>query len=370
MIPINYPNDRNKFNTDYIEQLKISDHKRRLINRYFGGTRFSSLNFNLDELLVGEFDVLLNFRERLDSITVTDSELKSMSKLFNYDKSYSTSYRDNISTFFYSHRDSLNLKTCYFCNIDFVNGFSDIDDYHNSLDFVKRAPIIDLIKVKCVGISTANKIFSQRGSINSIDDLDIRKDSKDSLKNMDISSTQNHFTLDHVLDKSTYPIFSLCLYNLVPSCYSCNCKFKGSKDILNGGNLSSLSPTSSDFNLNDVLRFRVLFHNRKSIHTAKSSKDFLIDLGHHNQDIDHYRRMFKLVGRYTFHKDEIVELIDKKRKYSDSKILELSRQLKVPVADLRKDIFGRELFEGSLEDKSLTKFKRDIAKNIGIKGVK
>ena len=328
------------------------------------------MNFNLDELLVGDFNFLLDFRARLDLIGVTTSELAWMSKLFNYDKSGFTSYRDDIAKFFYVNRDNLNLKTCYYCNIDFVNGFRDIDDYHDSLDFTKRASALDLMKVKNIGPRTADKILIQRHAISSIDELNIPCNSKESLKAMEIVSAQNHFTLDHVLDKATHPVFSLCLYNFVPSCYSCNCKFKGSSDILNGSGLSSLSPTSSDFNLHELMKFRVLFYNRKSIHTTRGNKDFVIDLGQSNPNIENYKRIFKLIGRYSFHKNEIVEIIDKKRRYSDSKILEMSRQLNIPTTELRKDIFGKELFEGNLEERSLTKFKRDVAKNIGIKGVK
>lgn len=37
---------------------------------------------------------------------------------------------------------------------------------------------------------------------------------------------------------------------------------------------------------------------------------------------------------------------------------------------IKKDIFGNELFDGNLEDNSLNKLKRDIAKNIGLEDVK
>ena len=38
-------------------------------------------------------------------------------------------------------------------------------------------------------------------------------------------------TFDHCYREETYPIFKLSLYNLVPSCYTCNSTLKGSSDI-------------------------------------------------------------------------------------------------------------------------------------------
>lgn len=37
-------------------------------------------------------------------------------------------------------------------------------------------------------------------------------------------------TLDHFIDKAKYPIFSISIYNLIPSCKICNSDFKGSKE--------------------------------------------------------------------------------------------------------------------------------------------
>ncbi|MEB8704763.1 hypothetical protein P4H21_29115, partial [Bacillus cereus] len=37
-------------------------------------------------------------------------------------------------------------------------------------------------------------------------------------------------TLDHFIDKAKYPIFSISIYNLIPSCKVCNSDFKGDKE--------------------------------------------------------------------------------------------------------------------------------------------
>ena len=38
-------------------------------------------------------------------------------------------------------------------------------------------------------------------------------------------------TLDHFIDKAKYPIFSISIYNLIPSCKVCNLDLKGSKEV-------------------------------------------------------------------------------------------------------------------------------------------
>ncbi|MEO4054830.1 hypothetical protein [Solibacillus sp. CAU 1738] len=38
-------------------------------------------------------------------------------------------------------------------------------------------------------------------------------------------------TLDHFYDKAKHPYFAVSLFNLIPSCYTCNSSFKGSRDF-------------------------------------------------------------------------------------------------------------------------------------------
>jgi hypothetical protein len=123
-----------------------------------------------------------------------------------------------------------------------------------------------------------------------------------------------------------------------------------------------------NFTFTKDVKFRLLFRNGKNTSYVNSKKDFILDFKCFKNALEYemYINAFKLKGRYIFHKDEIVTLIEKKKKYSDSKILEMSKQLKIPAQKIKEDLFGKELFQGELEDKSMTKFKRDIAEQIGI----
>ena len=77
---------------------------------------------------------------------------------------YETKFQPIISKFFEKY---VEVHTCYYCNIDHINVFNDFK-----------------------------------------------------------GESKNGFTLDHFIDKGTYPYLALSLYNLVPSCYTCNSKIK------------------------------------------------------------------------------------------------------------------------------------------------
>ena len=172
-------------------------------------------------------------------------------------------------------------------------------------------------------------------------------------------SQKNHFTLDHFLPKAKCPILALSLYNLVPSCYSCNSKFKKEEKLLE----NYLSPTSGNFSVDREAKFKAYYENQVQ------QEDLVFKLEYPNK-IKDYISTFKLEERYKFHKNEVVSLVEKQKKYSESRIHEIANILKISDNQVKKDIFGEELFNGAVQDKSFTKLKRDIAKNIGIKGVK
>ena len=126
------------------------------------------LTYELKEILCGNFEKLIEIKNKIGK--KNDNKIKSF---LNYDKSkinnsspLISKLQPKISNFF---QENIEVHTCYYCNIDFINTFK---------------------------------------------------------KN---NETKNAFTLDHVLEKADYPFLALSLYNLVPSCYVCNSKVKNSK---------------------------------------------------------------------------------------------------------------------------------------------
>lgn len=380
MISINYPKDyeRYYFEMEYLNQLDILKLERNFnkLKKVYPVL----IHISIKKILLSDIKELFNLSEFINSL-ITLERIKStyipkksqfeekLKEVFNYDdKKIGATYQNNIKQFF---EQNVPMKTCYYCNLDFINSFNDTYDYHDALDFVKKASIDELCKIKDVTKPLAKKIYSQKTIINSIDDLTNPSVlQKSNLKDVILKEKHSHFTLDHVIDKGTHPLLSLSLYNFVPSCYACNSKFKGTKQFINRNTVNYLSPTldEKDFKFDEDVKFRILFKNNNHISYIKSKKDFILDFKYFKNQAEYekYIDIFKLKGRYIFHKDEIVELIEKKKKYSDSKIEEMSKQLKIPIQKIKEDIFGKELFQGNLEDKSMTKFKRDIARQIGI----
>ncbi len=360
MLPINYPEDKIKFEQEYIKLLKICDSTKKAFETFISAPHFLFPTFTLEYILTASFKELYTKTEFLYMNKKDKEELK---KIFYYDD-----FQSKIKSFF---EQNLPMRTCYYCNLDFINSFNDTYDYHDALDFVKKASIEELCKIRDIGEITAKKILNKQSTINSINDLKaINKTQKKNIEKVILKEKHSHFTLDHVIDKGTHPLLSLSLYNFVPSCYACNSKFKGTKQFIDRNTVNYLSPTldEKDFKFDEDVKFRILFKSTNHISYIKSKKDFILDFKYFKNQAEYekYINIFKLKGRYIFHKDEIVELIEKKKKYSDSKILEMSKQLKIPIQKIKEDIFGKELFQGNLEDKSMTKFKRDIAKQIGI----
>lgn len=68
----------------------------------------------------------------------------------------------------------------------------------------------------------------------------------------------------------------------------------------------------------------------------------------------------KLNSRYRYHKDIALELLNKQQDYSYSKITEISKIIGKTKKEIKKDLFGKEIFEGDLHEKPFTKLKRDI----------
>lgn len=389
MISIKYPTDRTKFESDYLKALKISQtieaSFRGLINhRIFTPLKlkFSSLHNNqtlsLKWLLTADFNDIITLSFEINqclentsfSRTVRKNRKNKLQKILNYDVAKGTSYSKLIANFFRDKADELNLSSCYYCNIDYINTFKDIPYYAKTIDFVKNATQKELEKIQDIGPSVATDILGQKVGITSMDQLTISSKIKDNLEERLVNREYDHFTLDHVLNKANHPLTALSLYNFVPSCYACNCKFKGSDHLLKSPQDTYLSPTSSDFTVETAMSFKLLL-NGSSLGTITSKSDFdvTVDFPDGNSKFEDYLSTFKLKGRYSFHKNEALLLIKKKQRYSQSRIEEIARDTGIPAQKIKEDLYGKELFDGELATKSLTKYKRDIAKSIGVEGI-
>ena len=363
MLKISYPEDRTDFHKKYINSLGITNKMRNKFFKLMNNTSLKRFNINnLNYILLAPFDDLLKV---IYSNNLTGRELKVLKLFFNYDFTSTNKFQPKIKSFF---ENELTIKTCYFCNIDFVNSFNDLDDYHDAVDFLKRANESELCKIQAIGTATASNIILNRSNIFSLRTIRNSKKILSNIKNMKLKEKHSHFTLDHVLDKASHPLIALSLYNFVPSCYSCNSKFKGSDQFIDNDSMGYLSPTSNNFSFINNVKFKLYFHNGKNTSTIQTDNDFILDFSY-SSNSDAYKKyidIFKLKGRYIFHKNEVVNLVKQKEKYSQSQIEEIANIMCISSEQIKKDVFGKELFDGNIEDVSMTKFKQDVAKDIGL----
>jgi hypothetical protein len=289
---------------DYYE--KIADSKMQKQNNCtfeeYYNTNIKSIlnNYSLADILTGDFDKLLEIKK---SINLSSTDFEMIKTFFNYDKANLKDFiplisklQPKISEFF---QENIEVHTCYYCNIDFINTFK---------------------------------------------------------KN---NETKNAFTLDHVLEKADYPFLALSLYNLVPSCYVCNSKVKDSKI-----SFDKFSPTNKDFDFDERVKFKS-FISSPNLQIEKEQDFYIKLIENYSNKYDKYIESLNLNDRYDYHKYKVLEMIQKRREYPDSRIKELSDLTKKTQEEVKQDLFGIYTSE-DLHKRPLSKLIKDISEELDL----
>lgn len=266
--------------------------------KYYNQHYKSILKFELEEIICGDFNKLVEIKNKLGK--KNDNKIKSF---FNYDKTkinksspLISKLQPKISKFF---QENIEVHTCYYCNIDFINTF-------------KKA-----------------------------------------------NETKNAFTLDHVLEKADYPFLALSLYNLVPSCYVCNSKVKDSKI-----SFANFSPTNKDFDFDKRVKFKSFITNLDL--QIEKEQDFSIKLiENYSNKYDKYIESLNLNNRYDYHKYKVLEMIQKRKEYPDTRIKELSELTHKTQEEIKQDLFGIYISE-DLHKRPLSKLIKDISEELDL----
>jgi len=225
------------------------------------------------------------------------SKSNLIKQFFNYDKKVKTKtslFQKQISKFI---EQNIEVHSCYYCNIEYINKFE-----------------------------------ASNGEI------------------------KNSFTLDHMIDKATYPFLALSLYNLIPSCYTCNTKVKGKNEIKN------LSPSDNNFDFDEKVKFKTFLTN-ENLQIDKNNDIELFLKEDFSNKFDKYIEILQLDNRYKYHKDKVIEMIKKRRDYPDSRIKELSDITKKTQEEIKQDLFGIYLNE-DLHKRPLSKLIKDISEEL------
>jgi hypothetical protein len=378
MIKIPYPNPSTAFDKRYADALIAANKANfKKADAILKDIKYKGSKLNVAILLVAKFEDLLSIHEIIEN-KLSDDTFAELEKLFNYHGSNQGKIAD-----FFMQQTEIPMQSCFCCNIDYINAFVDIGDYKDALDFLNNAQRFEIEQLHGVGKKSAAIIIAERlklkeeqksndEEIVGFEDINdvprLKRQAKKQLEDRNFRSTHNHFTLDHFLPQSKYKCLSLCLYNFIPTCYSCNSKFKKDKEfnVTDINDLKYVSPSSKDYSLHTDLTFKIFY--TKQLHEIKMDADYHLEKEIKDREVlvQDFLNMYKIEGRYVFHKKTILELIEKKIKYPEAKLKEISEISGIPVDELRETIFGEELFNADLESKPLTKLKRDIAKEIKI----
>jgi len=290
MIKIAYKRNITQIYYDNLINRKFQKENNKTLKELFNEKFKTEFDCTLDDLLYGSFEKLQEIKDNLGDM----SERDDVKALFKYEKKF----QEHISKFF---EEYVEVHTCYFCNIEFINTFMTKDE-----------------KIK------------------------------------------NGFTLDHYIDKGKYPYLALSLYNLIPSCYTCNSKVKRVRSV------ETLSPASTHFDFDNKVKFKTFMQNRNLLIDCED--DFALLLKEDFSDIyKQYIDVFELDGRYKYHKYKVIEMINKRKEYPNSRIKELALLTQKTEEEVKQDLFGEYLFEDEdLHKRPLSKLVRDISEELGL----
>ena len=166
--------------------------------------------------------------------------------------------------------------------------------------------------------------------------------------------------LDHFFSKSEYPMFSLCYYNLIPSCPACNhIKLDNSEKMS--------SPYEENAFENMEITWRLFDGSNPDEKTLRElSNSIQIKISSNKVGDTNNIKIMKLNEAYNYHKDYASEIIKKMQSYldEDSKKLIQSIAFKNAISDdeIEYFYFGTYLDDARDTDRILTKMVRDFAK--------
>lgn len=195
--------------------------------------------------------------------------------------------------------------------------------------------------------------------------------------------------IDHFYPKSKYPFLAVSLYNLIPSCHSCNSSLKGSYDFYKN---KCIYPYKEDFGQDAKFTTKFLGEKDKAKNDKSESvqEEDLYDINYllgnsDNFDIDiepidlnsdkgkkihNSISIFRLDKIYNFHKDYVKELIKKAIIYNESRIDELYEQypeLFSSREEVVQMVVSNYIDKDDLGKRPLAKLTMDICEQLGLK---
>lgn len=188
--------------------------------------------------------------------------------------------------------------------------------------------------------------------------------------------------LDHYYPKSIFPFLAISLYNLIPSCYSCNSGFKGDKDFFRNRHLN---PYENAMGNNIVFTLVPQKNKIKNGGNERNGYDLEFTKGNleafdlkvntkleTNPDLlkawAGSNATFHLVEMYHTHKDILNEMIQKSKIYKEEYLDWLDKKYVGSIfksrAEIEQMITGNYNIEKEFEKRPLAKLTYDISKEL------
>jgi len=249
----------------------------------------------------------------------------------------------------------INLYKKYLSN----NGFK-----HLSIEALQKKYPQDIIFVELLKLHNFYDSFSKDWNYKIVKTLNIKAClycNRESILYFNGNSTTAE--IDHFYPRSLYPFLSISFHNLIPSCKTCNSKFKGARDTdIN----KILYPYQESLHHNihfkyDGIKSLNNLKNKKLNFFDESRVDFSINAVNDNKIAIEHIELFKLKVLYDEHKDTIVELLQKRVIYSDSYIDELLNKYEGTLFKNKEDLL-RLITCGYVNDEDIN--KRPLSKLI------
>jgi hypothetical protein len=289
-----------KLKEDYIELLcnsRFDSKYGQTVKEKFEEQKELFGDYSFEDIVFIEPEKINNLIEEIEAKNPNSNELK---KIFKYDGKF----QPLIAKFF---EEYLNPRTCYYCNIDYINVYNEKEN------------------------------------------------------------SKNKFTLDHFIDKGRYPYLALSIFNLIPSCSVCNSKIKGSIPFYGDKELEHTNPYLKSFQFDEKVKFKLFLNKTCKDLNIKSKEDITVPLKErYSNEYKKYIEVFKLNERYQAHKDIVFEMIQNAELYPESRLKELQDLTGIPYQEIKKDIFTLIDDEVDLSKEPFSKLRRDMADELGL----
>jgi len=165
------------------------------------------------------------------------------------------------------------------------------------------------------------------------------------------NATQVTFQMDHFFPKSKFPYLALSIYNLIPSCPTCNATIK--KDAV----IDTLVPYDPRYDFDKKVRF------------VERGGEIDIEELQKPEEYQTFVSVMCTLSIYTQHTMVLEDLQKKMRNYAPSWIEKIEATGLMTRQQIMNDLFQGYVNPSELESIPLAKLRKDLAEDLGINAV-